>query len=174
MSGNLQLPPPHVLPFAAALSATGGIGGYPAGLGTLPYPVFPAGLPHPPPPPPPPPGLGPPPPGLGPLQGPAAPSSRSLPLPPLSSAAYHGGFQQNMTSSSHAPADCINTDGQQLFSLCSVIIERVLKRDPADLLFPVRSEQISLNNLEKYTKFRASAPHLVGVAICRSDQLCRR
>jgi len=48
------------------------------------------------------------------------------PLPPLSSAAYHhggggggvggvggGGFQQNMTSS-HAPTDCINTDGEQL------------------------------------------------------------
>jgi len=111
MSGNFQLPPPHVLPFAAALSAAGGIGGYAGGLGSLPYPVFPAGLPHPPPPPPPP-GLGPPPPpGLGPLQGPPAPSSRALPFPPLSTATYHGGFQQNMTSSAHGPGDCINTDG---------------------------------------------------------------
>ena len=112
MSGNLQLPPPHVLPFAAALSAAGGIGGYPGGLGTLPYPVFPTGLPHPPPPP----GLGPPPPSLGPLQGPPAPSSRAVPLQSLSSAAYHGGFQHNMTSSSHAPAaDCISNDGQLSF-----------------------------------------------------------
>jgi len=111
MSGNLQLPPPHVLPFAAALSAAGGIGGYPGGLGTLPYPVFP----HPPPPPPPH-GLGPPPPSLGPLQAPSAPSSRAVPLPPLSSATYHPGFQQNMTSSSHAPADCVNTDGQRSHS----------------------------------------------------------
>jgi len=115
MSGGLQLPPPHVLPFAAALSAAGGIGaGYPAAaaaLGSLPYPVFPGGLPHPPPPPPP--GLGPPPPGLGPLHGPPS-SSRAVvpPLAPLSSSsAYHGGFQPSMTSS-HAPADCISADGQ--------------------------------------------------------------
>ena len=29
MSGNFQLPPPHVLPFAAALSAAGALPGYP-------------------------------------------------------------------------------------------------------------------------------------------------
>ena len=49
MSGNFQLPPPHVLPFAAALSAAGALPGYPpAGLGggSLPYPVFPLSLIH--------------------------------------------------------------------------------------------------------------------------------